>query len=54
MWCNISPTDGQHDSYPTFDILIKAIRSQVVGEGVLAETILNRRHELPSVKSNIV
>ena len=50
-WCNISPGDGKHSSYPTLNILVKAIRSQVVKEGVLANTIWERRNELPSLKS---
>ncbi len=53
-WCNISPTDGWHVSYPTLEILVRALRSEVVGEVVLAETIWNKRHELPSVKHNHV
>ena len=50
QWCNISPTDGKHISYPTLEILVRAIRSTVVKEGVLAEKIWNNWHELPSVK----
>ena len=49
-WCNISPTDGQHSYYPTLDILVKAIRSQAVNEGVLANEIWAKRQHLPSMQ----
>ena len=48
-WCNISSKDGIHCQDPTLDVLVKALQSQVVNEGALAQEILKNRNNLPSV-----
>ena len=42
-WCS----SGEKAMFSTF---IRALRSRVVGEGALANEIIQRRHELPSAK----
>jgi hypothetical protein len=52
-WCNIASTDGSHCLDPRLDVLVKALRSSVVNEGILAQTILQHCDNLPSMKSGI-
>lgn len=52
-WCNISSTDGTHYLDPKLDVLVVALRSETVGEGVLADRILKNSGDLPSVKIGI-
>lgn len=53
-WCKISPYDGIHDVHPMLSVLIKALRSQVVDEGKLANKIVKNWYNLPSVKNRRV
>ena len=54
FWCKITPDDGVHDFHPKLSVLIEALRSQVVGEGTLANTVVKNWYNLPSVKSRRV
>lgn len=49
-WCNISSGDGIHSKDPKLEVLVKALQSQVVDEGVLAEKVSQNCENLPSVK----
>ena len=46
-WCSIDAKKAM------FSVLIKALRSQVVGEGVLAHELIEKRFELPSATASI-
>lgn len=50
-WCKVSPDDGIHSFHPRLSVLIKALRSKVVGEGKLANKIVKNWCNLPSVKA---
>lgn len=54
VWCKISPDDGIHNVHPMLSLLIKALRSPVVGEGKLANKIVKNWYNLPSVENRRV